>query len=185
MVLADHSRVAGGPANEPFRSMEVTTMRSIHWTHLGLLAFLLVACGEATSVQHGNWEWEDSGMLLYLSEPLLEELAENQVNVVTPLGTFLPRSNNVWDRVAHNIPLVEADRTWVRHIISSTPFTEAMNERGYYRVDELTVEAGTWRDTQLEGTPSSWIYPFKQSGDRERGYWISPQKLADIDWSEL
>ena len=160
-------------------------------TRTGLLVLALVlcviaGCRKKTVVQNGVWKYEGShGVLSCEDAPVPKELAANGVSLVTPLGTFVPSSSGTWTFVAGQIPLPDPSKTWVQMTIEEpVSCTDSMRNAGFYRVDELPVNPGTWRDTQLAGTPPSWVYAFWRSGNKESGYWIAPQELGSIDWSK-
>ena len=148
-------------------------------------ALLLLGCGEPDAVHNGGWRHDELGQLTYRNSALPECLVTNQVGLVTPLGEFVPNSDGSWAHISYRIPLPDPEEPWVQITITSTAISDDMKQRGFYRVDELAIGSGTWRDTQLGGTPPQWIYAFKTHEEEERGYWISPSRLSDIDWSSL
>ena len=113
-----------------------------HWLYAAL-AILVTGCGENADVSNGGWKYEGEHLSSHTA-PVPLDLAQNGMSPVTPLGTFVPTKSNGWTRIGNSIPLPDPTEDWVQNLITSTTFTEEMNEKGYYKVNDLDVDPGTW-----------------------------------------
>jgi len=155
---------------------------------LGALPLLTVSCSRSKPITNGAWSFDEKkGTLLCSGIAVPASLANHQLWLFTPLGTFVPQSDGKWFRKGWRIPLPDASQRWVssQFQCGETGFTSDHAKVGYYVTHSLGYGPACWQDAQITGTPPSWIYAFRVRDGKERGAWIAPEKLGEVNWAEI
>jgi hypothetical protein len=137
---------------------------------------------------NGAWSFEEkNGKLTCNGKSVPGSFAKLQLWLFTPLGTFAPQADGGWLRCGGQIPLPNPTKCWVHFQIDSYsgPSIREHTKVGFYATHTLRFGGSSWQDTQITGTPPSWIYAFRVRDGKERGAWIAPEKLGEVNWEEI
>lgn len=137
--------------------------------------------------------------LTFKGQPVGERLPQ-LANLVTPIGEFV-RSHSGWysaafvDEMWDHGPIVSVVRDnepWVAQV-PLHPLTAEQLQTGWCQAPPETDSfADPWTRQQFEGTPSEWVYVYRQHHEKSslqntvrystEGYWVAPHRLNELPW---